>query len=205
MKRAGGSATTKFLKEVLRTDSKRSTLSLLVETLSSIIFSPLSSSPSLFHRLCFSYPPTSLRVTSLAKVSILDASPLLIRLPADANSHCALHRCCKPCTILPNDNSVLEFILIMGQFQSLVIYKNFPRRASLICNVDLIKKAKSESICEHSLQIARHIYTRTGIHNITAYNSEIFNCFKIIDILSNINLSIKRNSALYFSEHILCI
>lgn len=59
-------------------------------SLSSIIFLPsvvplLPSSSSL--SLLF---PLSLRVTSLAKVSILGASPLLIRLPADASPRRAL-------------------------------------------------------------------------------------------------------------------
>lgn len=84
----GGSAMTKFLKEVLRVRTQSERVSRFSSRLSLPLFSLLHRPPLVVSllSLIFLLFSSSLRLTSLAKVSILGASPLLIRLPADTSS-----------------------------------------------------------------------------------------------------------------------
>lgn len=81
----GGSAMTKFLKEVLRVWTQSEQVSRFSSRLSLPLFSLLHLVVSLLSLISLLFS-SSLRLTSLAKVSILGASPLLIRLPADTSS-----------------------------------------------------------------------------------------------------------------------
>lgn len=79
---------TKFLKEVLRVRTQSEQVSRFSSRLSLPLFSLLHRPPLVVSllSLIFLLFSSSLRLTSLAKVSILGASPLLIRLPADTSS-----------------------------------------------------------------------------------------------------------------------
>lgn len=125
----GGSTTTKFLKEVLRADSKR--LCRSSSRLSPPLFSPLYLPCHSSFTACESLTP-NLFTRYLARESF----DLGCFTPFNTiTSRCefasrSTSRCCKACSILPNGNGALEFILVMGQFhESLVIYENFLRQS----------------------------------------------------------------------------